>query len=501
MVFASPIFLFCFLPLVLCLAFVTPSRLRNLVLLLVSLVFYAWGETKFLPLVLGLVVINWIFGLLIDATESDRRRKFIVTCSVVVTMSALIIFKYADFVVDNFNVALSTVGISPLAQPHIALPLGISFFSFHLLSYVIDIYRGVAKSQRNPIDFGLYITFFPQLIAGPIIRYHDVQDQLTKRIVTSEKIASGLERFVLGMTKKIVVANPLGQVADRIFVLSSDDLSTTVAWLGLACYAFQLYFDFSGYSDIAIGLGRIFGFEYLENFNYPFVSRSISEFWRRWHISLSNWFRDYLYLPLVMHAARKNPQEKWLAKDQFDDKLQLATVFLLCGIWHGASWTFVVWGGIHGIFLALERGRFGDIVRGLPAPFAHIYVLAVILSAWVFFRADTLTHAFAFLHAMVGHSGSTSEIWPVAAFVDRRVWILLFVSVIGATPAFSWLARDWRQRAAQSFGQIGANPADRSAGVEAILRMVRPPILLAMFVLSACFIAGETYNPFIYFRF
>jgi alginate O-acetyltransferase complex protein AlgI len=501
MVFASPIFLFLFLPIVLCLAFLTPSRFRNLVLLLASLVFYAWGETTFLPLVLALVAINWVFGLLIDAADSDHKRKLIVTCSVVVTIGALVIFKYTDFVISNLNIALSALDMSPLALPHIALPLGISFFSFHLLSYVIDIYRGVAQSQRNPINFALYIIFFPQLIAGPIIRYHDVEEQLVKRIVTSEKIASGFERFVLGLAKKVIVANPLGQVADRIFALSPGDLSTTVAWLGLVCYAFQLYFDFSGYSDMAIGLGRIFGFEYLENFNYPFISKSISEFWRRWHISLSNWFRDYLYVPLVMHAARKNPGNKRLADKQFDDRFQLAAVFLLCGIWHGANWTFVVWGGIHGIFLALERGRFGDIVRGLPAPFAHVYVLSVILLAWVFFRADTLTSAVTFLHALAGHSGSTSETWPVAAFLDRRIGILLFLSAIGATPAFSWLARDWRQRAVQSFGQIGAKSIDRPTGIKDILRMVRPPVLLAMFVLSACFTAGETYNPFIYFRF
>jgi alginate O-acetyltransferase complex protein AlgI len=503
MVFSSTIFLFLFLPLVLTGGLLIRRELRNGFLLAASLVFYGWGAVEYLPLLLFMVAFNWVIGLAIDASEQDGRKRSLLILAVVVTVGGLVYFKYTNFIVDNLNLALGLAGIALPRVAAVPLPLGISFFSFHLLSYVIDIYRGVARAQRNPVNFGLYICFFPQMIAGPIIRYHDVAGQLTERTVSFDKFASGLERFILGLGKKVLVANPFGQVADRIFGLGAAELSAPTAWFGLLAYALQLYFDFSGYSDMAIGLGRMFGFEYLENFNYPFISRSISEFWRRWHISLSNWFRDYLYTPLVFTFARRAAR-KYGRKHKFDDRLQLGFVFLVCGIWHGANWTFVVWGLIHGCFLMLERGRLGDWLKRAPRPVCHLYVLAVILLAWVFFRADSLSAALTFLAAMAGASGVDSAVWPVASFVDARILLLLPVALVALTPAFSALARDWRARALQAFGQLapsGLGEPATASWLDNSMLLVRPPLLLAILVLSMSYVAGQAYNPFIYFRF
>ena len=509
MVFSSPIFAMLFLPLVLCGTLLIRKDLTNLFLLLASLIFYAWGGSQYLPLLGGVVTMNWLAGLLMERVQTPAAKQRVMAAAVIVNVAILVFYKYTNFIIDNLNGIGGTVGLAIPRQKPILLPLGISFFTFHLLSYVIDIYRGTARAQRNPINFALYICFFPQLIAGPIIRYHDVEDQLTGRRMSYDKLASGLERFIIGMGKKVLLANPFGQVADQIFALSGTELSPSVAWFGLLAYALQLYFDFSGYSDMAIGLGRMFGFDYLENFNYPFISKSISEFWRRWHISLSNWFRDYLYMPLVLGAARRGAlraaaRNAGRKRQKFDDRPYLAFVFLVCGIWHGASWTFVIWGAIHGVFLALERGRFGKLILKLPTPAQHLYVLAVIMLAWVFFRAPTLPAAATFLYAMAGHSGDGAIAWPLASFIDRQILLLLPLALIALTPALSFMTRDWRARAQQSFGQLGAAAMLQTAGTtrfDQAMFLVRPPILLAILALSGTYIAGQTYNPFLYFRF
>jgi len=504
MVFSSTIFVFLFLPIVLAGSLLIKRELRNGFLVLASLLFYAWGAAEYLPLLLLLVAFNWVAGILIDVNADQARKKLLLVISIVITVGGLVYFKYANFIVDNVNVPLTPIGLALPRFPTGDLPLGISFFTFHLLSYVIDVYRGVARAQRNPINFGLYICFFPQMIAGPIVRYHDVAAQLTGRQVTLDKFASGLERFILGLGKKVLVANPFGQVADRIFGLSASELSAPVAWFGLLCYALQLYYDFSGYSDMAIGLGRLFGFEYLENFNYPFISQSISEFWRRWHISLSNWFRDYLYTPLVFAFARRAARKQGPKRRKFDDRPQLAVVFLICGIWHGANWTFVIWGLIHGIFLVLERGRLGVLLKRLPRPLRHLYVLSVIMLAWVFFRAESLTAALDFLQAMAGIAGAGSAPWPLRAFVNINILLLLPIALIALTPAFSSLTRDWRARALQAFGQL-APASDTDAAPDSwfdrSMLVIRPPVLIGILVLSMSYVAGQAYNPFIYFRF
>ena len=504
MVFSSSIFIFLFLPVVISISLALRKELRNPFLVLASLIFYAWGAIEYVPLLVVLIVFNWVAGILIERAAAQDRKQALVTGAIVVTVSGLVYFKYANFIADNINLILKSFGLS---LPHLApamLPLGISFFTFHLLSYVIDIYRGAARAQRNFLNFALYISFFPQMIAGPIIRYHDVASQLTDRQITFDKFASGVERFVLGLGKKVMLANPFGRPADQIFALSAADLSTPVAWFGLVSYALQLYFDFSGYSDMAIGLGRMFGFEYLENFNYPFISQSISEFWRRWHISLSNWFRDYLYMPLVFTFARRAGRKAGARRRKFDDRPQLAVVFLICGIWHGANWTFVIWGAIHGVFLVLERGRFGAVLKKLPRPLAHLYVLAVIMLAWVFFRAESVSGALTFLKAMAGFAGANSAAWPLRGFVDGQTLLTLPIALLALTPFFSALARDWKARALQAFGQIASTNEDdlpATGMFDRTMLVVRPIFLAGAFMVSVVYIAGQSYNPFIYFRF
>jgi len=492
MVFSSAIFIFLFLPLALITCFLTPSRWKNATLLFFSFLYYAWGEDSYFAVIFFPIVVNWIAGLALSGTEIRRQRGLILAATVVVDLGVLFYFKYANFMIANLNGVMHKLGFAYLKNDPIHLPLGISFFTFHALSYVIDVYRRVVPAQRNFFSFALYISFFPQLVAGPIIRYHDVAEQLSGRRESIDKFSSGLERFILGLGKKMLIANPLGAVADQIFSLAGADLSTPLAWLGIVSYTFQIYFDFSGYSDMAIGLGRMFGFEFLENFNYPYVSRSIREFWRRWHISLSNWFRDYLYIPLG--GNRAGPGRTYF---------NLITVFFLCGLWHGASWNFVVWGLIHGAFLALERGPAGRLIDRAPSVMRHAYVLLIVMCAWVFFRADTLHHATQFLAAMFGHTAAPTDFSALRLHLDRKTMILLVVAAVGATPALSLLSRDWHQRRGQVRGKVDRT-GDREtmkAFADRIMIPVRPVVLALIFIISATYLAGQSYNPFIYFRF
>jgi alginate O-acetyltransferase complex protein AlgI len=312
---------------------------------------------------------------------------------VALNIGTLVFFKYANFAVDNLNLLLAWIHLAPVHCERVRLPIGISFFTFHALSYVMDIYRGKAAAARNPRDVALYIFFFPQLIAGPILRWSAIAPQIARRVVSREGFAEGVRRFVGGLAKKMIIANVVAVPADQIFALSGAELTPALAWLGAACYTLQIYFDFSGYSDMAVGLGKMFGFQFLENFDFPYISQSIKEFWRRWHISLSTWFRDYLYFPLG-----GNRRGEWRTC------LNLVIVFFLCGLWHGASWTFVVWGLYHGFFLVLERTRFGGWVAGMPRLLRHGYALVVVMAGWVLFRADTFGHAITFLANMAGVS-------------------------------------------------------------------------------------------------
>jgi alginate O-acetyltransferase complex protein AlgI len=481
MVFSSLVFLFVFLPLTLLLYHASPRPVRNSLLLVASLLFYTWGESLFVLLVLLSIALNFSAGLLIDRNHGSPRARTTLLLAVVVNLGLLGVFKYANFFADNLDVLLAQVGIGGLELDPIHLPIGISFFTFQALSYVIDVYRREAPVERNPLNVALYVSMFPQLIAGPIVRYHDVAAQIRERVVGSKRFASGIRRFILGLGKKVLIANVLGHTADRIFDLELSLVSAPIAWLGVICYAFQIYFDFSGYSDMAIGLGRMFGFEFLENFRHPYVATSVKDFWRRWHISLSTWFRDYVYIPLGgsrLGSVRTT--------------MNLLTVFLLCGLWHGASWSFVVWGLVHGLFLVLERGRLGAVLVRLWRPLRHAYVLLVVLVGWVFFRVETLPEALGWLSAMLG--GAPASRLPVGTLLDVEVVATLLVAATASLPLAGLLER-WRRSEPDNSAETGSpTPAPGLA----LLRLVS---ITAIFSLSVVYLTADTYKPFIYFRF
>jgi alginate O-acetyltransferase complex protein AlgI len=488
LVFSSPGFLFLFLPGVLLAYAVTPRPLRNVVLLLASLVFYVWGEAEHLWLLILLIVINWLAGLAIGRAPTAVRVA-VLTAAVAADLAALIFFKYAHFLAGNLVlVGMQWSWVGALATAPLVLPLGISFYVFHTISYVVDVARRTAPTQCNPLNFGLYIAFFPQLIAGPIVRYHDIAAMLTQRRPSLPSFASGTERFLAGLAKKMLLANPAGLVADQVFAVPPHALTTGAAWVGVVFYTLQIYFDFSGYSDMAIGLARMFGFNFLENFNYPYISRSMQEFWRRWHISLSNWFREYVYIPLGGNRA-----------GALRTCLNLSLVFLLCGFWHGASWNFVVWGLVHGAFLSAERLGLGRALARMPRAVGHGYTLLVVMAAWVLFRSETLGNAITYYYAMLGLQPGQAAALPIDALLDRQTLLVLVLGIVGSTPVLSWLTRDWRHRAIQRHGELDvlSHKTDDSTG----LRLVRLLLLVGLTGLSFLQVASSAYNPFIYYRF
>ncbi|HSC23901.1 MAG TPA: MBOAT family protein [Casimicrobiaceae bacterium] len=476
MVFASPLFLFLFLPATIVAYFALPARWRNGVLLVASLVFYAWGELSYVPLILGSVAFNWAMGMAIGASPTPAARRRRLAFAVAGNLGVLAVFKYANFAVANIDALAPVLGMPPVALAAIPLPLGISFFTFHAISYVVDVYKRTATAQRSAREFALYILLFPQLIAGPIIRYRDIAAQLVAREPNASEFAYGVRRFVLGLGKKLLIANTLGATADSIFALPTAQLTTPVAWLGIACYTLQIYFDFSGYSDMAIGLMRMFGFRILENFNYPYVSRSVREFWRRWHISLSNWFRDYLYVPLGGNRAG--------ARRAYAN---LVVVFLLCGLWHGASWPFVLWGAWHGAFLIVERGGLGGVLERHRAA-AHVYTLAAVMGGWVLFRCDTLAHAAGYYRALAGFSAADPRWHPLAEYLNPLLAATLITGVVFSMPLAARVAA-WREHAI-------AWPPLRAIAVAGDSAWIG-----AVFAAASAMLAAGTYNPFIYFRF
>ena len=488
MVFSSPLFLFLFLPIVLSLYALMPGiRARNLCLLIVSLIFYAWGEVSFIFLLLGSTLVNWFLGLRVDREQDPAKRKRAVTLAIVLNIGLLVFFKYTGPVITEMNAAVNTV-LSMLHLPdihisEIRLPIGISFFTFHALSYVMDIYRRKSTAARNPADTALYIFFFPQLIAGLILRWSGIAPQLVKRTVTREGFAGGIRRFAGGLAKKVIIANAVALPADQIFGLANGELTPALAWFGTACYMVQIYFDFSGYSDMAVGLGKMFGFHFLENFDHPYIAQSVKEFWRRWHISLSSWFRDYLYIPLGGNRCSE-PR----------NHLNLVIVFFLCGLWHGASWTFVVWGLYHGIFLVLERTRFGTWVERMPRIFRHGYALMAVMIGWVLFRATSFPQAITFLSNLLGLAAPGALARSLARYVTHESVLALIAGAIFATPALAWL----RMRLAQTVERL---PQRACSAITAAGMTCECVIVIGLLLISAMWLAGGTYNPFIYFRF
>jgi alginate O-acetyltransferase complex protein AlgI len=482
LLFSSPLFLFVFLPVLLALYALARPSYRNLVLLVASLLFYVWGEGAYVLVMLAIIAVNYGLGRRVLALDGKKRAKITVAVAVVVNLGLLIAFKYSNFLVDQLNVVLNTFHVANVTLAPVHLPLGISFFTFHALSYVIDIYRRKSAGGK-PLDFALYMTLFPHSIAGPIVRYGDIAGQIAHRVVTIAGFAEGVRRFIMGLAKKMLVANTVAVTADAIFALPSSQLNFSLAWLGVVCYTLQIYFDFSGYSDMAIGLAKLFGIDFLENFNYPYAARSITEFWRRWHISLSTWFRDYLYIPLG--GNRCSPVRNYA---------NLVSVFFLCGLWHGASWTFAGWGLFHGAFLVLERMKTGRVIDSLWSPVRHLYTLLVVSVGWVFFRADTLPQATAFLKAMAGLGTGAGLEYHVGLYVDSQLVLALVAGIVGSAPLLPLLGRGKAAVFARAPGILRGALGTAFALVDVAGHSL---LLLA----SAMLLAAGTHNPFIYFRF
>ncbi len=484
MVFSSASFLFYFLPLVLLLYFAAAPtlRLRNLVLLAASMIFYAWGEGIYTIVMIISIIANYFFGLWVHRAHEHSSAKVQIGLAIAFNITLLVIFKYTNFIVDNLNAYVSVpLGLPIIEIGKVHLPIGVSFFTFHCISYLMDIYRKQTPPNGSLPQLALYISLFPQLVAGPIIRYKDIAEQLTKRTVNVERFAHGINRFVTGLGKKVLIANVVALPADRIFAIPPDQLTTPVAWLGIVCYTLQIYFDFSGYSDMAIGLAHMFGFKFMENFNYPYISRSIREFWRRWHISLSTWYRDYLYIPLGGNRCSN-------ARVTFN----LVLVFFLCGLWHGASWSFIIWGLFHGAFLGIERTSFGKWLDNSWQPVSHLYCILVFMVGWVFFRAENLPQAISFLQAMAGMGTGSGKEWHVGLFLNPKVVLMIVAGIIGSMPIIPWI-RDWRHRKLDASPSLALGP-----GLDALVGLVAMPIIL---LLSCMSLASGTHNPFIYFQF
>ena len=464
MVFSTPLFLFYFLVAVLLVYYLVPLRLRNGVLMLASLFFYYWGEQDYTLIMLLSTAIDYTHGLLVQRFKErgqDRYARMTVVSSVFFNLSILFFFKYWDFLAGS----LQSIGLEWMPVLGITLPIGISFYTFQTMSYTIDVYRGDAKAQRSIVSFGTFVTLFPQLIAGPIIKYKDLDDQLGRRTHSLEQFASGISRFVAGLSKKLLIANNLGQLWDACKVMGKGELSIITAWLGILAFAFQIYFDFSGYSDMAIGLGRMFGFEFMENFNYPYISKSITEFWRRWHISLSTWFREYLYIPL---GGNRCSRGRWI--------LNLLIVWCATGIWHGASWNYLLWGLYFYVLLVSEKLLLGKYLQKLPGWLRHVYVMVLVLISWAIFALEDLSIMGHYLAAMLGFGG-LPLVNALTGYYLRNYLPILAAAAMASTPM---VITRWRS-------------------------MDRPGLKLTVLLLGllACtaYVVAGTYNPFLYFRF
>jgi alginate O-acetyltransferase complex protein AlgI len=505
MVFSSITFLFFFLPLALTIYFFPRNRWRNETLLVLSLIFYAWGETEHLLILPISILVNYLFGLGLSLTDpvyskdgapipgssmggsdgsgTSTARKLFLAGGIVFNVGLLIFYKYSSFLAENLNPLFRWLDLEPITASRVHAPLGISFFTFHALSYLIDIFRKNATVLKNPLDLAVYISFFPKMLAGPIIRYQDGQKDLRGRCVMAGEFLDGIERFILGLGKKVLIANPLAAVVDKIFDLPAGELTFGVAWLGILCFTLQIFFDFAGYSDMAIGLARMLGFQLPENFNYPYIAQSVQDFWRRWHISLSRWLRDYLYIPLGGNRCSQSRQY-----------LNLITVFLVCGLWHGASWNFVVWGMWYGLFLVLERAGFAAFLASLHRSWRHLYTLFVVVVGWVFFRSETLTISLLYLKSMFGlGSGIGDGQYSPGMFLNNEVVLCLLTGLVFSLPPGMW--SDALLRLRPSLRESGS-------GVLALgVSSVYVAFLGLLFLLSCMALAGGTHKAFIYFRF
>ena len=470
MLFSSITFLFIFLPLTLLLYYLVPVRMKNYVMLAASLIFYAWGEPVYIILMILSIILNYFCGQdIYEKRDNARTMKMSLMFGVVMNLLILGFFKYYGLLMDTINAIL------PIDIPYrvLALPIGISFYTFQAMSYLIDVYRKEVKPQENILYFALYISMFPQLIAGPIVRYIDIEEQLKERSINSTKFGEGAMYFIRGLAKKVVLANTFGSVYEQVAAMQMGSFSTLTAWVGAIAYAFQIYFDFGGYSDMAIGLGKMFGFEFLPNFNYPYIAKSITDFWRRWHISLSTWFREYVYIPLG--GNRCTPSRHIL---------NLLIVWMLTGLWHGAQWNFMFWGLYYGVILILEKYLWGSKIEKLPSAVQHIYAFVLVLFGWVFFFSPTLGYAGQYLKVMFG-IGAKGIFDKQGFFMIFTNWLLIVIAILASAPRGYKLLKKitgcWQS--------------------EEVRAIVTCAVYIAMFLLCIAFLVTETYNPFLYFRF
>ena len=464
MLFSSIPFLFYFIPCVLILYFISPRPLKNTVLLISSLIFYAWDRPKFAILMISAIVSGYIFGLLIEKFREKPLGKVFLVLSVGSSLAMLGFFKYTDFFISTFN---SVSGLSvPLTG--IALPIGISFYTFQILSYTVDVYRGDVAAQRNPISLAAYVSMFPQLIAGPIVRYSDIEKQLVSRSHSFDVAAQGIRRFVVGLGKKILIANALGELCDTF--RASDDKSVLFYWLYAIAFTLHIYFDFSGYSDMAIGMGKVFGFDFLENFDYPYISTSVTEFWRRWHMSLGTWFRDYVYIPLGGNRVSKI---KWFRN--------IFVVWFLTGFWHGAAWNFIVWGLYFAVLLVLEKIWLKKVLDKSKA-FSHIYVMFLVIISFVIFNATDMGEAARYIAAMFGFGGvpAYSAEW---LYYLRSYAVVLVIGIVGATPLPK---------------KIFTKLSEKN---EKLFNVIEPVVLVGLMIVMTAYLVDGSFNPFLYFRF
>ena len=473
MLFSSTFFLYIFLPIVLIIYYGASKKQesRNLILLISSLIFYAWGEPKFVLVMLVSIAANYYFGILVDKARHTSKVKLYLTIMVVFNLTIMGIFKYLGFIVGTLN---DIINLS-ISVPQIALPIGISFFTFQSISYVIDVYRGHGKVLKNPLDVGLYVAFFPQLIAGPIVRYETIANEIHGRKETEKDFAEGIVRFIIGLSKKVLLSNQFALIADKAYALEgANSLTVGLAWLGAISYMLQIYFDFSGYSDMAIGLGRMFGFHFNENFNYPYIAKSVSDFWRRWHISLGTWFRDYVYIPLGGSRVGKVK----LFRNIF-------VVWLLTGVWHGANWTFIAWGIYFGILLMIEKFTGLDKWLARSKVVGHVYTLFLVLISWVLFRANSLEHALDYMKYMfgMGDMSITSDLTHL--YLSENILVLV-IGMFAALPFSKWVKR-WYQMENET--------------VQTVSKVLGMIALALLFFTSVSYLVKGTYNPFIYFNF
>lgn len=461
MVFSSITFLFYFLPIVLAIYYLVPNKWKNIVLLISSFIFYFYGEPRYVILMTFSIVCTYIFGLLID--KYKKYSKLFLTLFICISVGLLVYFKYINFIIENINLFLA----NKIDFIYVALPIGISFYTFQMISYIVDVYRGQAKVQKNILKLAMYVSLFPQLIAGPIVRYTTIEEQLENREYTMEKFALGVRRFIIGLGKKVLIANVLGEL-NNIF-LASNDSSVLFYWLYAISAMLQIYFDFSGYSDMAIGLGKMFGFEFLENFNYPYAATSITDFWRRWHISLSSWFRDYIYIPLGGNRVSKL---KWLRN--------ILIVWLLTGLWHGAAWNFVFWGLFFGTLLIVEKVFLEKHLKKLPKFLLHIYVLLIVMISFIIFNGESVSQIMQNIGGLIGID-NIPLISQESLYYFKSYFVVIIIGIIGATPILKNIA------CSNKISKIG--------------NFIEPIFLLLILILCTSYIVDGSFNPFLYFRF